>query len=91
MTKNRKRQKPIIFTLLQGNECDERFEIILSLTSIRSKPMIKALHDYYVMGRVEEMIVVDAGNFNRAKYTMNVVAGKIERIKELDGVINGNS
>lgn len=36
--------------LTQGSLNDEAFELLLSLTSIRSEPLIEALRDYYVGG-----------------------------------------
>ncbi len=86
----RKKKKIFINPLLQGMESQERFDIILGLTSIRSKPIIEALRRHYVDGLSEELIHVDAGNYNRGKLTMGIVAAKIERVKELDGVVNGN-
>ena len=93
MSTPRKKKKPvetIINPLLQGMECQERFNLILSFTSIRSKPIIEALRRHYVDGLALELIFVDAGNFNRAKTKMGIAAWKVERIKELDGVVNGN-
>ena len=90
MISPRKKPKTIINPLCQGKESQERFDIILGLTSIRSKPIIEALRSHYVDGKAEEMIVVDAGNYNRAKIKMGIVAWKIERIKEIDWVNHGN-
>lgn len=89
MTTKRKKEKPFINPLLQGHESQERFDIILGLTSIRSKPMIKALKEHYVDGKCEELIVVDAGNYNRAKTTLGKVAAEIEKIKDIDWGENG--
>ena len=76
--------------MLQGSECEERFQIILGLTSIRSVPMIAALHRHYVDGVAEELLMVDAANFNRAKTTLGECAAEIEKVKVLDWVNHGN-
>ena len=90
MTTSRKKKKTIINPLLQGMESQERFDIILGFTSIRSKPIIEALRRHYVDGLCEELIHVDAGNYNRAKNTLGEVAADIERIKDIDWVKHGN-
>ena len=80
--------------LLQGCETEKRFNLILSLTSIRSIPIIKALRQHYVDGLATELISalgVDMGNFTRADKTINAVAATIESIKEIDWVKHGNS
>ena len=89
MTSKRKKEKSFINPLLQGCEPQGKFDIILGLTSIRSPVMIEALRQYYVDGVAEEMIFVDAGNYNRAKNTIGRVAAEIEKVKEYDWVKNG--
>ncbi len=89
MTTKRKKEKAFINPLLQGCESQYRFNIILGLTSIRSKPIIEALRQHYVDGKAEELIVVDAGNYNRAKNTLGRVAAEIEKVKNHDWVKNG--
>lgn len=84
-------KRTFIPPLLQGCENEDRFDILISLTSIRSKPIIQALKHHYVAGRALEFTTVDAGNFTRAKKILNMVAHKIELIKEMDWVKHGNS
>lgn len=89
MNTKRKKKKQIINPLLQGGETEERFNIILGLSSIRSSEIIQALRHHYVHGVSTECLMVDAGNFNRSKNILGAIACQIERIKEIDGVING--
>lgn len=89
MTSPRKKKKPFLNPLLQGCESEKRFNLILGLTSIRSLNVIEALRQHYVEGKAEELIVIDAGNYNRAKTTLGMVADTIEKIKEIDWVKHG--
>ena len=84
----RRKRKPMN-VLVQGCESAERFEIILSFVSFRSKQVITMLTRHYVEGLGEELIVMmmDAGNWARAVTKVNDAARKIERIKELDGCV----
>ena len=91
-TPRKKKEKPFINPLLQGGESEYRFNIILGLTSIRSKQAVEALRQHYVDGKADELIAMDAGNYNRAKNTLGRVAAEIEKIKDHDWVKkHGNS
>ena len=74
--------------LLQGHESAERMEIIFSFTKMDSEPMKAAIIDHLVNGHPKEFAakthLVLQPNFSRAMDKLNVIAGKIERIKELD-------
>lgn len=74
--------------LQQGGESAERFELILSLTDIRSEAIIDALRDHLVNGwaavTARTLNGVDKGNFSNALKAMNKKAAIVERVKELD-------
>ena len=74
--------------LLQGMEPAERVEILLSLTSIKSENIREAVRAYLVEGKSRGFAAglndIPEGNLTRALDKLNVVAGKIEQIKELD-------
>lgn len=74
--------------LLQGLESPERFNLLLSLTSVRSEPVIAALIDYYVNGfRESECLTLNEvarGKFNRATEVLNKVAKIVDDIKVHD-------
>ena len=74
--------------LLSGHESQERFNLIISLTSISSESIINALSDHLVNGYNEKMAYMANGvpqqNFNRALNKLNAVAGIIEQIKVID-------
>lgn len=92
MISSRKKKKVFINPLLQGCESQKRFDAILGLTSIRSKPIIEALRKHYVDGLCEDLLAVDSGNYKRAKDILGWYASEIERVKDMDWVKrNGNS
>lgn len=74
--------------LLKGMESEERVDLLLALTSIRSEATIKALKMYLVQGCSESEICAARGitqsNFNRDLSKLNAVAGTVEQIKEID-------
>lgn len=74
--------------LLQGGESAERFELLISLTSIRSEGIREALYDHLVRGLPVMTAAQIAGepqpNVKRALAVLEEVADKVERIKELD-------
>jgi len=74
--------------LVRGLESSERVNLLLTLTSIKSEPIIKALHDYLVSGRTDTgaaaINMVEQSNFNRALSKLNKVAGTVEEIKVID-------
>lgn len=75
--------------IVKGSESEQRFEILLSLTKIKSEPIIKGLRYYYVNGIDESLIEsmgVDIPNMRRAGKKLNEVAKQIEKAKELDWV-----
>lgn len=76
--------------LLQGMESAEKVKLIISLTSIRSEPQIKALERYFVTGfniatcaEIEEIAV---SNFQRAIDKVQEVSKIVDEIKEIDWV-----
>lgn len=77
--------------LLQGHESQERLEILLSMTSIRSDKMINHLKLHYVDGwsipNLETLSSFDSSNFKRADTTLNVIADKYTRLTELDNLV----
>lgn len=74
--------------LYQKSQCRERFDILISLTNIRSDPLHDALRMFLVDGMSEStaMLVTDItkSNFSRGLATLNSVAQRIERVKEID-------
>ena len=74
--------------LFQGNMNLDRFNILISLTSIKSEDKISALKAHLVDGRSEvasyTLNGVDGSNFREALNTLNSVAEKVEKIKEID-------
>lgn len=74
--------------LLRGMESTKRINLLLSLTSIKSEQIIKALHDYLVSGRTDTgaaaINMVEQSNFNRALSKLNEIASIVENIKQLD-------
>ena len=74
--------------LLAGQEPQERVELLLKLTKIKSEPLQTAIIDRLVKGLSEKEVVslngVLQSNFNRAMTRINDVAGIVEQIKEID-------
>lgn len=74
--------------LLQGGESAERFELLLSLTNIRSDGIRDALRDHLVAGHSVQTAAAIAGepqpNVKRALVVLEGVADTVEKIKDLD-------
>lgn len=77
--------------LTQGAESEQRLTLLLSLTSISSKPVIQALRDHLQKDwrglsdtSAAALNGVQLPNFNRALKTLNAVATTVEQIKDLD-------
>lgn len=74
--------------LTQGGQSAERLELLLQLTSISSEPVKDALADHLVRGLADatsdSLNGITQANFNRALKTLEAVATKVERIKEID-------
>lgn len=74
--------------LSQGLESNERFKLLLKLTSMRSKSMEKALRAHLVQGMSEATSCafhnVTQSNFNRDLAKLEAVAAVVEQIKEID-------
>lgn len=74
--------------ITQGSESQERFELLLSRTDIRSDNIKAALKDHLVTGLADSVAAaingVSQSNFNRAFKALNEVAETVEKIKELD-------
>ncbi len=74
--------------LLPGNETAKRVKLLISLTRIKSKPLIKAINQHLVNGKPETSAAILNGipqpNFNRAMVKLNKVAETVEAIKALD-------
>lgn len=65
--------------LFKGQLSNEEFEAILAITGLRSKSVIKSLHNFYVEGRSASNSLyggVTKGNFSKAKGSMEVAAEK---------------
>ena len=80
--------KQIQHMLAPGLESIESFTIILSLTSLRSENMIRALRIHLVQGVSIENACATAGvstsNFHRDLGLLNDVARKIDRYFEIN-------
>ncbi|AYV12337.1 MULTISPECIES: PapB/FocB family fimbrial expression transcriptional regulator [Shewanella] len=74
--------------LIPGMESQERFELLISFTDITSEPMISALQDHYVKGHPASVAAkingIDPGNLSTNQKSMEQVAARIERVKEID-------
>ncbi len=77
--------------LTKGLEPEERINLLLQLTKIGSENIRNALVDHLTKGLAENDAAmlndVSQQNFNRALKRLNVVAGVVEKIKELDFVM----
>jgi len=72
-----------------GMESPERFELLVSLTGLRSENQINALRDHLVKGIPVEAVMVLYGitnksNLERDLDKVNDVATTVEKIKECD-------
>ena len=75
----------------QGSESPERFELLVSLTGLRSQGQIGALRDHLVKGIPLDGAMVLNGvtnksNLERDLDKINDIATIIEKIKEIDWV-----
>ena len=80
----RKSPIPAIKILTQGSQDRERLDIIFSFTRITSAEFKKWAYLFYVEGLSEDYICMDAGNWSRNAKKLEVVAQKIEKLKEKD-------
>ena len=75
--------------LTLGCESEEKIDLIISFTGIRSEPMIKSLKQHLVDGVPEKYASKFNGvlqqNFDRDLEKLNKEARKVNRINELDG------
>lgn len=74
-----------------GMESPERFELLVSLTGLRSENQIGALRDHLVKGVPLDAVMVLYGvtnksNLERDLDKINDVATTVEKIKEIDWV-----
>lgn len=74
-----------------GMESPQRFELLVSLTGLRSENQICALRDHLVKGVPLEAVMVLYGitnksNLERDLDKINDVATTVEKIKEIDWV-----
>jgi len=75
----------------QGSESPERFELLVSLTGLRSPSQIGALRDHLVKGVPLDGTIVLNGvtnksNLERDLDKINDIATTVEKIKEIDWV-----
>lgn len=74
--------------LYPGNQSQNRFDLLLSLTSIRSEDIKAAVEDVLVKGHQPEMAAsfngVKLSNLERALNTLEAVENTIEAIKDED-------
>ena len=75
----------------QGSESPERFDLLVSLTGLRSPSQIGALRDHLVKGVPLDGAMVLNGvtnksNLERDLDKINDIATTVEKIKELDWV-----
>lgn len=74
--------------LLAGCESKERVAMLLDFTKISSEPLIKAIHARLVNGKTESLAAilcdVPQQNLSRAMIAIDIVAGKVEKIKAHD-------
>ena len=73
----------------QGSESPERFELLVSLTGLRSPSQIGALRDHLVKGVPLDGAMVLNGvtnksNLERDLIKINDIATTVEKIKEID-------
>ena len=73
----------------QGSESPERFELLVSLTGLRSPSQIGALRDHLVKGVPIEAAMVmneitNKSNLERDLIKINDIATTVEKIKEID-------
>lgn len=73
---------------IPGMEVKDKVDLVLSLTSIRSEPMVKAIHYHLVRGfntnTASDLCSVDESNLKRSLRVYNEVLTAVEKIKEID-------
>jgi hypothetical protein len=71
-----------------GNQCSERLQRLINLSSIRSEAIISGLDSHLVTGHTIESAAALTGNSTanlaRAVETLEVVATQVEAIKDID-------
>jgi selenocysteine lyase/cysteine desulfurase len=74
--------------LYKGSQSQERLDVLLSFGKSTSEDIKSALSDYLVRGinktNAATLNGVPGPNLTRALKRLEVVAGKVERVKELD-------
>ena len=75
----------------QGSESPERFDLLVSLTGLRSPSQIGALRDHLVKGVPLDAAMVmnevtNKSNLERDLIKINDIATTVEKIKEIDWV-----
>lgn len=74
--------------LYPGMEPEERVEMILWFTSIKSPKIIRGLKLILTNGFSQELaattLSIPQGNLNRALSTLNEAAAQVEKVKEFD-------
>tara|TARA_R110000751_G_C13794200_1_gene482641 strand:- start:24009 stop:24260 length:252 start_codon:yes stop_codon:yes gene_type:complete len=74
--------------LYRGSQSQERLDVLLSFGKSTSEDIKAALSDYLVRGisktNAATLNGVPGPNFTRALKRLEVVAGKVEEVKELD-------
>ena len=80
-----------VWYVYQGSESPERFDLLVSLTGLRSPSQIGALRDHLVKGVPLDGAMVmnevtNKSNLERDLIKINDVATTIEKIKEIDWV-----
>lgn len=75
----------------QGSESPERFDLLVSLTGLRSPSQIGALRDHLVKGvQLDAAMVMNEvtnkSNLERDLIKINDIATTVEKIKEIDWV-----
>lgn len=72
--------------LIQGHESALKIKLLISLTSIRSTPIIEALERHYVLGwslvNLVDALKIDENNFRRADRTLNNIAEIVVKIND---------
>lgn len=87
MTKTPRRKRSPTY-ISQGSLCYDSIELLISLTSIRSKKQIRALESHLVQGftirAVSEMFGVTNSNLRRDIQKLNKVAGVVNELRKYE-------
>ena len=80
-----------VWYVYQGSESPERFDLLVSLTGLRSPSQIGALRDHLVKGVPLDAAMVmnevtNKSNLERDLIKINDIAITVEKIKEIDWV-----